>query len=145
MFNPSTARGLFGSSYKLSCLFRVFVFGGSFFNNFLLVIKSIAAKVLSVYFNPESKKTLIIRIKNPNWIKCVRKCESLFDNNHETLITTRSHGFADHPLPGLDQHLQQHHDKLAESWRTDGHRDLDVGMHSLRLWWKLTFWMFWTS
>ena len=38
------------------------------------------------------------------------------------------------PLPGPDQHLQQHHDKLAEGRRLDGHRDLDARMHSIRVW-----------
>ena len=56
---------------------------------------------------------------------CVGSCLTGF------FLLSRPHGAADHPVPSPHQHLQQHHDQLAQGRGLDGHRDLDVGMHPI--------------
>jgi hypothetical protein len=38
------------------------------------------------------------------------------------------------PLSGVGQHLQHGHHKHAEGRGVDGHRGLDVGLHTIRIW-----------
>ena len=49
--------------------------------------------------------------------------ENELQGGHKSTIF-RSHGPPDHPVPGPDQHLQQHHDQLAKGRGTHGNRDL---------------------
>ena len=46
----------------------------------------------------------------------------------------RSHGPIGHPVPGPDQHLQHHQQRVSQCGRNDGHLRLDACMHVLHFW-----------
>lgn len=50
-----------------------------------------------------------------------------------SIQTLRSNGFTRHTLPGLDQHLQLHQQRLAQRRGHDGHLRLDARLHVFHL------------
>ena len=52
---------------------------------------------------------------------------------HPPRHRARPHGAPHHSLPRPRQHLQQHQLKLPEGGGAHGHRDLDAGLHPLRV------------